>query len=101
MKLKYRIERLEERLEVCRPIRLTVALLDSILNGTINDGAFSRLPADGSTFRTAEDRFGLVQQLLAVLTQGAILSGQLVGCILHNLPAALVKILALVHQLLT
>ena len=43
----------------------------------------------------------LFVQLLAVLTQGAILSGQLVACILHNLPAALVKILALVHQLLT
>src|SRR5258708_40357210 len=47
-----------------------------------HDGAFSRLPADGSTFCTAQDRFGLVPQLRAVLTQGAILSEQLVGCIL-------------------
>jgi hypothetical protein len=42
MKLKLRIERLEERLEVGRPIRLTVALFDSILNGTITDKEFER-----------------------------------------------------------
>jgi hypothetical protein len=33
--------------------------------------------------------------------QGPILPGQFVGCILYHLLAALVKILALVHQLLT
>src|SRR5713101_3145828 len=64
-------------------------------------GALSRLPADGDAFCTAEDRFGLAQQLPAVLMQGAILLGQFVGCILHHLPAALAKILARVHQLLT
>ena len=36
----------------------------------------------------AEDRFGLVQQLLAVLMQRAILPGQLVGSTLHQFPAA-------------
>src|SRR5665811_305557 len=41
------------------------------------------------------------QQLPAVLMQCAILPGQFVGCILHHLPAALVKILARVHQFLT
>ena len=41
------------------------------------------------------------QQLLAVLMQRAILPGQLVGRILHQFPAALVKILALLYQLLT
>jgi len=61
----------------------------------------SRLPANGGAFCTAENRFGLVQQLPAVLTQGVIFPGQLVGCIFHHLPAALVKILTLVHQLLT
>jgi len=61
----------------------------------------SRLPADGGAFCTAEDRFGFFHQLPAVLMQGAILPGQFVGCILHNLLAALVKVLALVHQLLT
>src|ERR1039457_5810025 len=53
------------------------------------------------SFNTAEDRFGLVQQLLAVLTQRAILPGQLVGRILHQFPAALAKILALLYQFLT
>ena len=42
MKLKLRIERLEERLDVRQPIRLTVALFDSILNGTITDKEFER-----------------------------------------------------------
>src|ERR1022692_3486758 len=64
-------------------------------------GAPSELPARGGALYTAEDRFGLVQQLLAVLTQRAILPGQLVGRILHQFPAALVKILALFYQLLT
>lgn len=36
-------------------------------------GAPSRLPTGGGSFCTAEDRFGLVQQLLAVVTQRAIL----------------------------
>jgi len=53
------------------------------------------------SFFTAEDRFGLIQQLLAVLMQRAILSGQLVGRILHQFPAALVKILAPLYQLFT
>ena|ERR1017187_878213 len=60
-----------------------------------------RLPADGDVFCAAEDRFGLAQQLPAVLMQGAILPGQLLGRILHHLPTAFVKILALIHQLLT
>src|ERR1700674_4653850 len=64
-------------------------------------GATSRLPPDGGAFCTAENRFGLVHQLPAVLMQGTILPGELVGRILHHLPAALVKILTLVHQLLT
>jgi hypothetical protein len=64
-------------------------------------GAPSRLPADGGVFCAAEDRFGLAQQLPAVLMQGAILPGQLLGRILHHLPTAFVKILALIHQLLT
>jgi hypothetical protein len=45
----------------------------------------SRLPANGGAFCTAENRFGLVQQLPAVLTQGVIFPGQLVGCIFHHL----------------
>jgi len=49
----------------------------------------------------AEDRFGLVQQLLAVVMQRAILPGQLVSRISHQFPAALVKILTLLYQLLT
>src|ERR1019366_5169653 len=50
-------------------------------------------PADGGVFCAAEDRFGLAQQLPAVLMQGAILPGQLLGRILHHLPTAFVKIL--------
>jgi hypothetical protein len=61
----------------------------------------SQLPAGGALFYTVEDRFGLVQQLLAVLVQRAILPRELVGSILHQFPAALVKILALLYQLLT
>jgi len=53
----------------------------------------------GSSFGAAKDRFGLGQQLPAVLTQRAILPGQLVGRILHQFPAALVKILDLIDQL--
>ena len=42
MKFKCRIERLEERFEVGRPTRLTVAVFDSILNGTITAKEFER-----------------------------------------------------------
>jgi hypothetical protein len=64
-------------------------------------GAFSQLPAGGGAFRTAKDRFGFLQQLFAVLMQRAILPGQRVGRILHKFPAALVKILAFLYQLVT
>jgi hypothetical protein len=64
-------------------------------------GALSQLPAGGGAFRTAKDRFGFLQHLLAVLMQRAILPGQRVGRILHKFPAALVEILALLYQLLT
>ena len=59
------------------------------------------LPADGGAFCPAEDCFGLFQHLSAVFMQGPILLGQFVGRILHYFPAALVKVLTLVHQLLT
>lgn len=58
------------------------------------------LTADGGAFCPAEDCFGLFQQLSTVLMQGPILLGQFVGRILHYFPAALVKVLTLVHQLL-
>jgi hypothetical protein len=61
----------------------------------------SQLPAGNGSFCTAEDRFGLVQQLLTVLMQRTILPGQLVGRTLHQFSAALVKIFALLYQLLT
>ena len=63
-------------------------------------GKSSQLPARGGAFCTAEDRFGLVQQLLAVLMQRAILPGQLVRRIPHKFPAALVKNLAFLYQFL-
>src|ERR1017187_10509811 len=63
-------------------------------------GAPSELPACGGGLCTAEDRFGLVQQLLAVLMQRAILPGQLSRRIPRKFPAALVKILAFLYQFL-
>ena len=63
-------------------------------------GGPSQLPARGGAFCTAEDRFGLFQQLLAVLMQRAILPGQLARRIPHKFPAALVKILAFLYQFL-
>ena len=63
-------------------------------------GAPSQLLARDGAFCTAEGRFGLVQQLLAVLKQRAILPRQLARRIHPKFPAALVKILAFLYQLL-
>jgi hypothetical protein len=78
------------RLDNCLPIKHWAAAVRAI-----------SITGRCRSFYTAEDRFGLVQQLLAVLTQRAILPRQLVGRILHQFPAALVKILALLYQLVT
>ena len=91
---------------IVRVWQVDVASLDEWTDGG-SAGDFAalwiqpRLPPDGGAFCTAENRFGLVHQLPAVLMQGTILPGELVGRVLHHLPAALVKILTLVHQLLT
>jgi hypothetical protein len=61
-----------------------ISFLSCILYFSV--GAPSRLPADGGAFCPAEDCFGLVQQLPTVLMQGAVLSGQFVGRILHHPP---------------
>ena len=83
------------------PLPVAGNLVQAIKHWATAMRASSQLPASGSSFRTVQDRFGLVQQLLAVLMQRAIFPGQLVSRILHQFPAALVKILALLCQLLT
>jgi hypothetical protein len=42
MKLTTRIDRLEQRASAGEPVKLTIAFLDSVLNGTISDEEFAR-----------------------------------------------------------
>jgi hypothetical protein len=42
MKLTTSIDRLEQRASAGEPVKLTIAFLDSVLNGTISDEEFAR-----------------------------------------------------------
>ena len=42
MKLNTRIERLEQRAGIGEPVKLTIAFLDSVLNGAVSEDEFAR-----------------------------------------------------------